>query len=367
MIPFVDLKAQYRSIKDEIRVAIDNVLENTAFALGPAVADFESKFATSTQTKPAIGVNSSTSALHLALLTADIGPGHEVIAPAMTFIATASAISYSGATPVLVDVDPVCYSIDPAKIEEKITSKTKAILPVHLYGQSADMDPILDIAKRHNLTVIEDAAQAHGAEYKGKRCGSIGDIGCFSFYPGKNLGAYGEGGAVTTNNDEYADKVRMLRDWGQEGKGNHVLKAYNYRMAGIQGAVLGVKMNYIEEWTEGRRRAAGQYDELLREIPGITIPTQMDYARHVYHVYGILVKDRSALQSKLNEAGIQNGVHYLKPVHLQPCYAELGHKEGDFPMAERIANEELSLPMFPELTDGQIMEVIRNLLRVGSQ
>lgn len=353
MIPFVDLKSQYRSIKDEVRAALDEVLENTAFVLGPAVARFEEKFAAYCGTRHCVAVNSGTSALHLAMLAAGVKAGDEVIAPAMTFIATVSAIDYIGAKPVLVDIDPVSYCMDPTRIEERITKNTRAIMPVHFYGQSADMDPILDVARQHNLIVIEDAAQAHGAEYKGRRCGSMGDIAGFSFYPGKNLGAYGEGGAVVTNRDDFAKSVRMLRDWGQEKKGVHVLKAFNYRMEGFQGAVLGVKMNHIEAWTEGRRRAAATYDRLLKDTPGVVPPRQMDYARHVYHVYGILVKNRDAVARKLNDAGIGTNVHYLNPIHLQPCFAELGHKRGDFPNAERLADEELSLPMYPELTDEQ--------------
>jgi dTDP-4-amino-4,6-dideoxygalactose transaminase len=357
MIPFVDLRAQYRSIKDEIKAALDEVLENASFVLGPAVARFEEMFAAYAGTRYAIAVNSGTSALHLALIAAGIQPGDEVIAPAMTFIATIAAIEYVGAKPVLVDVDPTNWCIDPAGIEERITKKTRAVMPVHLYGQPADMDPILDIARRHNLVVIEDAAQAHGAQYKGRRCGSLGDIAGFSFYPGKNLGAYGEGGAVVTNRDDYARTVRLLRDWGQEKKGVHRLKAYNYRMEGFQGAVLGVKMNHLEIWTEGRRRAAATYNRRLRNVSGIVLPTEMSYARHVYHVYGVLVKNRDATARKLQEAGIGTNVHYPRPIHLQPCLAELGYQGGDFPNAERLADEELSLPMYPELTELQVVEV----------
>jgi dTDP-4-amino-4,6-dideoxygalactose transaminase len=357
MIPFVDLRAQYRSIKGEVQTALDEVLENAAFVLGPAVAKFEEKFAAYCGTTHCVAVNSGTSALHLAMLAAGVKPGDEVIAPAMTFIATVSAIDYIGAKPVLVDVDPVSYCMDPTRVEAAITPRTKAIMPVHLYGQPADMDPILNIARRHNLLVIEDAAQAHGAEYKGRRCGSMGDIAGFSFYPGKNLGAYGEGGAVVTNRDDFAKTVRMLRDWGQEKKGVHVLKAFNYRMEGFQGAVLGVKMNHIEAWTEGRRRTAAAYNRLLQDVPGIVLPTEMPYARHVYHVFGILVKNRDAVARKLQEAGIGTNVHYPNPIHLQPCLAELGHRRGSFPNAERLADEELSLPMYPELTDEQVVAV----------
>jgi dTDP-4-amino-4,6-dideoxygalactose transaminase len=380
MIPFVDLKTQYRSIKDEIKTALDEVLDNTAFILGPAVAKFEQEFAAYVGVKHAIGVNSGTSALHLAMLAAGIKPGDEVITTASTFIATISAIAYTGAKPVLVDIDPKSYCIDPAQIESSITPRTKAIIPVHLYGHPADMDPILDVARRHKLLVIEDAAQAHGAEYKGRRCGSMGDISGFSFYPGKNLGAYGEAGAVVTNNDEYAKTVRMLRDWGQEKKGVHVLKAFNYRMDGFQGAVLGVKMNHIEAWTEARRRAAATYNRLLASdptdppdpshrvpdsFPGIVLPTELPYARHVYHVYGVLVTNRDQVAQRLQQAGVGTNVHYPSPVHLQKCFAELGYKQGDFPAAERLAAEELSLPMYPELSDEQIGQVAQALKKAA--
>ena len=358
MIPFVDLKAQYRSIKSEIDAAILKVLENASFALGPAVADFESKFAPYAGCKYSVAVNSGTSALHLALLASGIKRGDEVIIPAMTFVATAMAVDYTGAKPVLVDIDPVSYCIDPNKIEAAITDKTRAIMPVHLYGQCADMDAILAIAKKHNLLVIEDAAQAHGAEYKGRRAGSMGDIAGFSFYPGKNLGAYGEGGAVTTNREDFAKTVKILRDWGAEKKYSHDLKGFNYRMEGIQGAVLGVKMKYIEDWTERRRRSAARYDELLANIEGVIPPKQMSYARHVYHVYAVRVKNRDSVMTKMQAAGIGIGIHYPIPIHLLGCFSELGYKRGDFPVAEQLGDEELSLPMFPELIEKQIEEVI---------
>ena len=358
VIPFIDLKAQYQSIKEEIRVAMDAVLENATFILGPAVAAFEKKFAAYVGVKHAVGVNSGTSALHLALLAAGVGPGDEVIVPAMTFIATASAVDYTGATPVFVDVDPVSYTIDITKIAAKITKRTKVIMPVHLYGQPADMDPIMEIARRHGLLVIEDAAQAHGAEYKGGQCGSIGDIAGFSFYPGKNLGAFGEGGAITTNRDDFAEKVRMLRDWGQRKKGEHEIQGFNYRLEGLQGAVLGVKLNHIERWNEGRRRAAADYDQLLKGVPGVVTPQRMEYAKHVYHVYAILAKDRDRVAKALQEKGISTNVHYPKPVHLQKCFASLGYKRGDLPVAERLAENELSLPIYPELTDELAREVV---------
>lgn len=361
MIPLVDLKTQYQSIKPEIDAAIGKVLETGAFILGPAVADFEAKFAAYCQCKHAAGVNSGTSALHLALLAAGIGKGDEVICPAMTFIATASAIDYSGARPVLVDVDAETCLIDVNKIETAITPRTKAIMPVHLYGQCSDMDPIMEIARKHNLIVIEDAAQAHGAEYKGRRAGSIGDLGCFSFYPGKNLGAYGEGGAVTTNNASFDKAVRILRDWGAEKRYHHDLKGFNYRMEGIQGAVLGVKMKYIEEWTEKRRTAAKEYRRLLSSHPAIRLPVEGGDRRHVQHVFALFVANRDKVLKKLNDAGIGAGIHYPIPVHLQECFIELEYKAGDFPNAEKIGAEELSLPIFPEITADQISEIVKQV------
>jgi len=356
MVPFVDLKAQYQSIKPEIDTAVLKVLESTQFVLGSEVAAFEKEFAGYCGGKHAIAVNSGTSALHLALLAAGIGPGGEVITIPFTFVATVAAIYYAGARPVYVDVNLDSYTMDPAQIERAITPHTKAIMPVHLYGQPADMDPIMEIANRHGLIVIEDAAQAHGAEYKGRRIGSIGHLGCFSFYPGKNLGAYGEGGAVVTNNDDYNRIIRMLRDWGAEKKYHHVLKGYNYRMEGIQGAILGVKLRHLEAWTEARRAHAERYDELLT-IPGVKTPKAMPYARHVYHVYAIRVKNREALQKALNDRGVQTGIHYPIPVHLQLAYAEPNYKPGDFPNSEQAANEVLSLPMYAELTNQHIQEV----------
>jgi len=336
------------------------VLASTQFVLGSAVLAFEQAFAPYCQAEHAVGVSNGTSALHLALLAAGIGRGDEVITTPFTFIASVSAIDYTSARPVFVDIDPASFAIDPAKIEAAITSRTKAILPVHLYGRPADMDPILEIARRHNLVVIEDAAQAHGAEYKGRRAGSMGDMGCFSFYPGKNLGAYGEGGAVTTNNPEYARTLRILRDWGAERRYHHHLKGFNYRLEGIQGAVLGVKMKYIEGWTETRRTHAARYDELLADS-AYDLPTTPSHLRHVYHVYAIRHPRRDALQAFLHDREIETNIHYPIPVHLQRCFAELKHKVGDFPHAERAANEVLSLPMYPELQPQQQDQVIAAL------
>src|SRR5450631_4188472 len=312
-VPYLDLKAQYQSIKPEIDAAIARVLDSGQFVLGSEVAGFEQEFATYCGAAECIALNSGTSALHLALLAAGVGPGDEVITVPFTFVASVAAVTYSGARPILVDIDPRTFTMDPAAIEAAITPRTKAILPVHLYGQPADMDPIMDVARRHGLVVIEDAAQAHGAKYKGRPVGSIGDLGCFSFYPTKNLGAYGEGGAVTTNNSDYAKTIRALRDWGQDRKYFHVLRGYNYRMEGFQGAILRVKLRHLEKWTEARRAHAALYDALLKESD-VTTPRQMPYARHVYHVYAIRTPHRDALVEALKAADIQYGIHYPIPV-----------------------------------------------------
>jgi dTDP-4-amino-4,6-dideoxygalactose transaminase len=347
MVPFVDLKAQYLSIKAEIDVAVASVLESGQFVLGEEVTAFEQEFAAYCNADYGIAVNSGTSALHLALLAANIGPGDEVITVPFTFVATVAAICYTGARPVFVDIDPQSYTIEVNQIESVITKRTKAIVPVHLYGQPADMDPIIEIARKNGLAVIEDAAQAHGAEYRGRRVGSIGDLGCFSFYPGKNLGAYGEGGIVTTNNPDYASTVRMLRDWGQDRKYRHLLKGYNYRMDGLQGAILRVKLRHLERWTEARRNNAVRYNQLLAEE--VQIPRQMPYARHVYHIYAIRTSQREFLHQQFSTQGIQSGIHYPIPVHLQPAHADLGYRLGDFSISEQAAAEVLSLPMFAEL------------------
>ncbi len=364
MIPFVDLKAQHVAIKAELAEAINGVLESCQFTLGSEVEEFEKEFATYCQSAAGIGVNNGTSALHLALLAAGVGPGDEVITIPFTFVATIAAIHYTGAKTVFVDIDPETYTMDPALIESAITSKTKAILPVHLHGRMADMDPILDIAKRHQLVVIEDAAQAHGAEYKGRRAGSMGDLACFSFYPGKNLGACGEAGMVVTDNPDYERTLRMLRDWGAEKKYHHVLKGYNYRMEGIQGAVLRVKLRYLDSWTEGRRAAAARYDEQLAES-GIVTPKKPDDGRHVYHVYAIRTAQRAAWQEALLADGIQSGIHYPIPVHLLEAYSDLGYVAGDFPHSELAAEQVLSLPMFPEITAEQCTTVCNSVRKLA--
>jgi dTDP-4-amino-4,6-dideoxygalactose transaminase len=348
VIPFLDLKAQYRSIKPEIEAAVASVLDSGQFVLGPEVAAFEREFAQYSGAAHGIAVNTGTSALHLALLAAGVGAGDEVITVPFTFVATVAAIGYTGARPVFVDIDPVTFTMDPARLEAAITPRTKAIIPVHLYGQMADMDPIMEVAKRHGLTVIEDACQAHGAYYKGRRAGSIGDLACFSFYPGKNLGACGEGGIVLTSNAQHDRAVRLLRDWGAEQKYHHVVKGFNYRMEGLQGAILRVKLRHLDAWTEGRRRCAAQYAELLADSP-VQAPREASYGLHVYHVYAVRTADRNQLKAALDAAGIQWNIHYPIPVHLQPAWAELGYRAGDFPHSEAAANEVLSLPMYPEL------------------
>jgi len=365
VIPFVDLKAQYVSIKAEIDAAIQGVLETCQFTLGPEVAAFEREFATYCQAAHGIGVNTGTSALHLSLLAAGVGPGDEVITVPFTFVATVSAIDYTGATPVFVDIDPLRFTMDPQAVEAAITPRTKAILPVHLYGQPADMDPIMEVARRHGLVVIEDACQAHGAEYKGRRAGSIGDLGCFSFYPGKNLGAYGEGGMVVTASPEHARTIRMLRDWGAEKKYEHVLRGFNFRLEGMQGAVLRVKLRHLERWTEARRTAAARYDTLFADS-GVATPWAAADSRHVYHLYVVRSGNRRAWQDLLAARGIQTGIHYPTPVHLLPAFAGLGYRAGQFPHSERAASEVLSLPMFPELTAGQVDEVARAVIDLAA-
>ena len=363
MIPVVDLQAQYRSIKAEIDEAVLRVLDSSQFVLGEEVAAFEHEFARFCNSSDAVAVNSGTSALHLALLAAGIGPGDEVITVPFTFIATIAAIQYTGARPVLVDIDPRTYTIDPALIARAITPRAKAIVPVHLYGQPADMDPILELARARGLQVIEDAAQAHGAEYKGRRCGSLGDLAGFSFYPGKNLGAYGEGGAVVTSNPEYAHRIRVLRDWGQERRHEHALKGFNYRMDGIQGAILRVKLRRLEGWTEARRHHAVEYGRRFSGGELVTPYVRAD-SRHVYHVYAVRVRRRDACREHLRTNGIQTAVHYPIPVHLQPAYGDLGHRRGDFPVTEAVAADVLSLPMFPELREPQIAAVAEALSAV---
>ncbi len=364
VIPLVDLKAQYGEIREEIEAAVLRVIESSQVVLGPEVEAFEEEFARECGSDATVAVNSGTSALHLALLVAGVGPGAEVITSPHTFIATVGAIRYTGATPVFADIDPVSYTIDPKAIEAVITERTRAIVPVHLYGQPADMDPILEIARKHQLVVIEDAAQAHLAEYKGRRVGSIGDLGCFSFYPGKNLGAYGEGGAITLSDPDRVRELRMLRDWGAEEKFHHELPGFNYRMDAIQGAVLRVKLRRLPAWTEARRSRADLYRKGLDGVDVVT-PRELAYARHVYNVYAVRVSQRAMVQKVFSEKKIQTSVHYPVPVHLQPCNADLGYGSGRFPNAEALSAEVLSLPMYAELSSDQIEEVCRAMGEAG--
>lgn len=356
MIPLVDLKAQYDSIKGEIDSAIAEVLDTTQFILGPKVEAFETDFAAYCQSRFAFGVNSGTSALHLALLAAGVGAGDEVITVSYSFVATVAAIIYTGATPVFVDIDPLTCNIDPAKIEAAITPKTKVLMPVHLYGTCADMDPILDLARRHNLIVIEDAAQAVGAEYKGRRAGSMGELACFSFYPGKNLGAYGEAGAVVTNNEKYVDIIMQLRDQGQSAKYLHERVGYNFRMEAMQGAVLGVKLKHLDDWTAARRRHAKAYSEALADS-GLRLLEEPAACKSVYHIFPLFTEQRDELREHLHANGISSGIHYPIPVHLQRGFSNLGFSEGDLPKTELVCREVMSLPMYPELTNETVQQI----------
>jgi dTDP-4-amino-4,6-dideoxygalactose transaminase len=357
-IPLVDLKTQYASIKPEIDAAIQRVVHNTGFILGKEVADFEQAFASYVGARGAVGIASGTAALHFALLACDVGPGDEVITTAHTFIATAEAISHTGARPVFVDIDPQTYNIDPKQVEDAITPRTKAILPVHLYGQPASMESLLDIAQRHNLWLIEDAAQAHGAEYKGQRCGSIGHLACFSFYPGKNLGAYGDAGAVTGNDEALLAKVRKLRDHGRTSKYEHDEIGFGERLDALQAAVLGAKLPHLEGWIEARRAHARLYNELLADCDVVT-PYESPEVRHVYHLYVIRTPRRDMMLAHLKSQGIAAGVHYPIPLHWQPAYLKQGYGDVSLPITERVASEVVSLPMYPELSDEQIAYVVQ--------
>jgi dTDP-4-amino-4,6-dideoxygalactose transaminase len=348
-VPFMDLRAQYLRLRDEILHALDETAESTAYCLGPKVAAFEQDFAAYAGAKHCVAVNSGTSALHLALIAAGVGAGDEVITVPMTFIATTWAISYVGAKPVFVDVDPVTYTMDPAKVEAQLTTRTRAILPVHLYGQPADLGPLLEIGRRHGIPVIEDAAQAHGAQYRGKPIGGQGLCGCFSFYPGKNLGAYGEGGAVTTNDDRAAARMKALRDHAQGKRYHHEEIGFNYRMDGFQGAILGIKLKHLEKWTEGRIFLAERYQKALAGLP-LQLPKVGADRRHVWHLFVALHPRRDAIRAALEARGIQTGLHYPIPVHLQKAYEHLGHRPGDFPVSERVGRECFTLPLFPEMT-----------------
>lgn len=360
-IPYLDLPAQYRMLRSEVLTALEKICESTSFAQGRASADFEEKFATYCGVDHCVSLNSGTSALHLALRCLDVGPNDEVITVSMTFIATAWAISYVGATPVFIDIDPVRRTLNPDKLEAAITSRTKAIMPVHLYGMPAEMDRIMAIAERHGIPVIEDAAQAHGATYRGKRVGQFGEIACFSFYPSKNLGAYGEGGALITNDASIARRARSLRDHAQSQKYLHDEVGYNYRMDSFQGAVLAIKLKHLDEWNRARIDCARQYAELLKNS-SYTLPADLSDSECVWHCYVIETPERDRVRSALQDAGIQSAVHYPVPIHLQKVYAHLGYRSGDLPVTEALCETCLSLPIYPELSNEKISRVASVLL-----
>ena len=354
VVPFVDLVAQYRAIASEIEVAVNDVLSRCNFVLGTQVEEFERAFAEFVGCQHAVGVSSGLDALRLALASLGIGPGDEVIIPANTYIATALAVTAQGARPVLVDCDPSTYTIDVHRIVRVITARTRAIIPVHLTGQSADMDPILDLAAQYGLRVVEDAAQAHGTRYKGRPCGAMGDAGCFSFYPGKNLGAYGDAGLVTTNDKLLADRLRRLRNYGQQQKYEHTEKGLNARLDTIQAAILNVKLKYLAGWNEARARHAASYASRLEGLPGLRLQSCSPASTHIFHLFIVESDRRNGLQRYLEDSGIQTGIHYPNPIHLQTAYKDLGYTLGDFPETERLAEQMLSLPMFPELAEQQI-------------
>jgi len=362
-VPMNDLQIQYGQIKSEIDAALAEVIANCSFILGPQVAAFEKVYAEYCGAEHCIGVSNGTDALKLALAAADVGPGDEVITTPHTFGATVEAILQIGAKAVLADIEPDGFTLDPEQVKRKITGRTKAIVPVHIYGQMADMDPLLELAQAHGLKVIEDAAQAQGAKYRGKRAGAIGDVGCFSFYPGKNLGAYGDAGGLTTSDEKLAGRLRELRNHGQDPTKKFFYRelGYNHRMDGFQGAVLGVKLPHLDGWNQRRREVAARYDEGLADIEELTVPPVASYGEHVYHLYVIRVPDRQELAGALKEQGIQSAVQYPHPLHLTEAFAGLGYAEGDLPVCEQACKEILSLPMFPDLTDAQVDYVIEKV------
>jgi len=368
-VPFLDIPAENRSIAEELRAAVDPVIEHGKFILGPACEQFESDFAAYCGAKYCVGLNSGTSALHMALVACDVGPGDEVITTPHTWISTAWAISYVGARPVFVDIDPVTFNLDPKLVEAALTARTKVLLPVHLYGQLADVDALAELAERHELLLIEDAAQAHGAKLGERRAGSFGRAACFSFYPGKNLGAFGEGGAVVTDDEELAARIRRLRDHAQDGRHHHVELGFNTRMEGIQAAVLKTKLPHLDAWNDARRRHATRYAERLWDIPGVELPQAPVASAHVWHLYAVLVRggEREAVRAGLSERGVASGIHYPTPVPYQPAYRELGYRRGDFPVAENVMDHCLSLPMFAGLSDEQLQHVAESLREVMSE
>ena len=362
-VPYFDLKAQYAELRDEITAALDRVCQSASFILGEEVTRFEQAFASYCAVKHCVALNSGTSALHLALLSAGIGHGDEVITTANTFIATAEAICYTGATPVFTDIDPATGNLDPALIERAITECSKAIIPVHLYGRPADLGPMLEIAKRHKLVVIEDACQAHGARYQGKRVGGLSHSAAFSFYPGKNLGAYGEGGAVTTNDDAVAQFVREMRSHGESSRYFHDRIGYNYRIDGFQGAVLHVKLKHLDRWTKRRQEFASLYRERLAGSR-VCLPQDDPKCESVYHLFTPRVKNRDAVREELSGKGVQTAVHYPVPVHLQKAYSYLGYKPGSLPQTEKACAEVLSMPLYPEMTREQVLYAADTLAEI---
>lgn len=362
-VRFVDLSIQHKALETELKGVFSRVLANNSFVLGPEVEKFEKMFAAYCQVQHCVAVTNGTAALQLTLQALGVGAGDEVITVPHTFIATAEAINAVGAQPVFVDIDPVSYTMDPAKLEAAITLKTRAIIPVHLYGQPADMDAINAIAARHDIPVIEDSCQAHGAKYKGRSTGSLAKAACFSFYPGKNLGACGEGGAVTTDDADLDKKIRMLRDHGSAKKYEHDFPGYNLRLEGIQGGVLAVKLPHLDDWNESRRGLAARYQQLLAGSKVVT-PKEMPYAHHVYHLYVIVVDDRDALKKSLTEQEIENGLHYPVPLHLQKAYAYLGYRKGDFPVSEHVAANHVSLPMYAGMPIEHVDHVAKTVLEV---
>jgi len=359
-IDFVDLKRQNRIYKKEITKAIEDTVFNATFSLGKPLEEFEKKFAAFCDKKYAVGLNSGTDALFLTLIAYGIGKGDEVITAANSYIASAMTVSNVAATPVLADVDPKSYNIDPKEIEKRITRKTKAIIPIHLYGQSADMDPIVDIAKKHRLIIIEDCCQAHGGKYKDKIL-PYTETGAFSFYPGKNLGAFGDGGAVVTDNKQIKEKLKYLRNDGSVEKYVHETFGYKSRLDTLHASILLAKLKHLEKWNQKRRKAAQKYNKLLKGIEQIKTPVEMPYAYHAYHIYAILAEKRDALKKYLEKNGISTVIHYPTPIHLQPVYKNLGYKKGDFPIAEKLAKKTLSLPMFPEIKDSEIEYICKKI------
>jgi dTDP-4-amino-4,6-dideoxygalactose transaminase len=357
-IPALDLKAQYASIREEIRIAVDAVLDSQHFILGPEVKALEDEIALYLGARSGVGVASGTDALILALRACDVGPGDEVICPSFSFIATADGVSLLGGTPVFVDIDPETFTIDPSEIEARVTSRTKAIIPVHLYGQAAEMEPILEIARRKSLLVIEDNAQAIGATYQGRGVAALGDIGCLSFFPSKNLGCCGDGGMVVTHSEALAKRLRSLRSHGSVKKYFSEEQGWNSRLDELQAAIVRVKLRHLDSWSSKRRERAARYDSLLRAVPGVGVPKVASWGTHVFHQYTIRVKRRDHVQNFLASRGIASTVYYPTPIHLQPIYKSLGYKPGDFPETERAAGEVLSLPIYPELTEEQILRVV---------